>query len=222
MSGAAAGMAGLPGAGNARLVHRLQQTGSEGIDRFDLVRRGNKVRRCCHVSQVHRQLVVAVRSTAAVPAIGFDQQIEQHAGCGQPLVTTVKEVGLANVSCAADHGWIEQRADRVEVGIELTVGQPPVGGDDGGDEVAGLDGRVVRVLCVGPPAQRTELLGDAADELGHVSFHGPGHGIAGYAVDTVGRRSGVPVRQTIRSKFRNFWYGSFSHFSCHFIPADLG
>ena len=129
--------------------------------------------------------------------IGLHQQIEQHARLGQPLVAVPEQIGLANVQRAGDQRRIEQRPDRVEVGVELAVGQPAVGGDDRGDQVARLDdcvGGMVRGRLL--PLNAREFVRDAVDELGDVSFHRARHESAGYAVRKRPPRRGARARFT--------------------------
>ena len=179
------GCVGLSGPRDPRSVHRLEQERAVRVDRLHLVCRRHQIDRRGHVGQPHRQLVVAVGSARAVLAIRFHQQVEQDARAGQPLVAFVEEVGLANVRCAGEQWRVEQRPDRVEIAIELAVGQPAVGCDDRCHQVAGFDHRIGAVRLSASAAESTELAGDAADELVDISLHRArsGHEIAGYAVE---------------------------------------
>ena len=136
---------GCPGRATPACVHRLQQPRAVRIDRVDLVRRRNEVGRRGHVCQPHGQLVVAVAPPRAVLAIGLHSRSNSTLGPASHSSRLLEQVGLANVSGAGDQRRLEQRPDRVEVCVELAVGQPAVGGDDRGDQVAGLDHRVGRV-----------------------------------------------------------------------------
>ena len=66
-----------------------------------------------------------------------------------------------------------RRAEVVEPRLQLGGGEAPVGGDDGGDEVAGLDDDLAPVIA---PGQIGQVGADPVDEGVDVLGEDPGHG----------------------------------------------
>ena len=83
---------------------------------------------------------------------------------------------------------VEQCPERIKVGIELAVGQSAVGGNDRGNEVAGLDDGVGHVRLDCSAAELAQLVSDALHELGDVVMQGGRHRCAHYGV-VIGQRS---------------------------------
>ena len=133
-----------------RAPERLQQHRPEALELLQLEVAHEHVRGGDLVGQGHGPLVVGPRRPRPVPPVAGQQHLEEGRGPLHPRPAAGHQAGPPHVRRRGPgQAGVEQGTEGAQQREQLVVGVQPVGVDEGGHDVEGLEGHVAREL-VGP------------------------------------------------------------------------